>query len=74
LSDKSANALRDSLAGWVSHARKVGGRSHKPSSASTMARIDNKSVRKWAEANGVQLSSRGRIPADVVKQYRAAGN
>jgi hypothetical protein len=36
--------------------------------------IDTKAVRKWAESNGVELSSRGRVPADVIKKYKAAGN
>jgi hypothetical protein len=31
-----------------------------------------KDVRIWAVSNGVQLSGRGRIPASVIKQYKAA--
>jgi hypothetical protein len=36
--------------------------------------VDSKLIRKWAEANGIAVSSRGRIPAEVVEQYRAAGD
>jgi hypothetical protein len=36
--------------------------------------VDNKAVRRWADANGIALSKRGRIPQNVVSQFRAAGN
>ena len=36
--------------------------------------VDNKAVRAWAASNGIELSTRGRIPASVLEQYRAAGN
>ena len=36
--------------------------------------VDIKAVRAWANSNGIQLSQRGRIPADVISQYHAAGN
>ena len=29
-------------------------------------------VRAWAEANGIKVNARGRIPADVLAAYRAA--
>ena len=71
VSDRNANRLRNSLSDFIAHGRKVGGRrGRKPSSG----QVDTKAVRKWAEANGIEVSSRGRIPADVVERYRAAGN
>lgn len=36
--------------------------------------VDTTAVRKWAEANGIPVNSRGRIKADVIAQYQAAGN
>jgi hypothetical protein len=36
--------------------------------------VDNTAIRVWAQANGIELSKRGRIPADVVNQFKAAGN
>jgi hypothetical protein len=36
------------------------------------ADVDPKQVRAWAEANGVEVSPRGRISASVLEQYRAA--
>jgi Lsr2 len=29
-------------------------------------------VRKWAKAQGIELSDRGRIPKDVARRYREA--
>jgi hypothetical protein len=72
LSDPNANKLRGALDGYISKARKVSGKrstSRKPSSA-----VDLKAVRAWAASNGIQLSSRGRLPASVLEQYRSAGN
>jgi hypothetical protein len=74
LSESNASKLRDDLAGYVKKARKVGGRRTRRSSIGSPSLIDNKSVRKWAQANGIEVSARGRISADVVSQYQAAGN
>jgi hypothetical protein len=72
VSDRNANRLRNSLSVFIAHGRKVGGRrGRKPASP---GQVDTKAVRKWAGANGIEVSSRGRIPADVVERYRAAGN
>ena len=57
----------------------AGGRSRRsrgsrpgPSGASPTSGSNPKDVRVWAEANGVQLSGRGRIPASIIEQYKAA--
>ncbi|MCU1613723.1 MAG: Lsr2 [Frankiales bacterium] len=31
-----------------------------------------KSIRAWATSHGIKISTRGRIPNDIVKQFRAA--
>jgi len=31
-------------------------------------------VRKWAEANGIKVAAQGRVSADVLAKFRAAGN
>ena len=33
-----------------------------------------KAVRAWAASNKIEIPARGRIPAAVIEQYRAAGN
>jgi hypothetical protein len=72
VSDRNANRLRNSLNDFTAHGRKVGGRRARRSGSS--GQVDTKAVRKWAEANGIEVSSRGRIPAEVVERYKAAGN
>jgi hypothetical protein len=72
LSDSNANKLCGALDGYISKARKLSGRrstSRKASSA-----VDLKAVRAWAASNGIELSSRGRVPGAVLEQYRSAGN
>jgi hypothetical protein len=73
LSDSNAKMLRGALEGYVSKARKVGAK-RSSSRKTTSSGIDNRAVRRWAETNGIELSKRGRIPQDVVSQFRAAGN
>lgn len=73
-----AEDLREVLAPFTSVARKVSGSSQRGRSASNAPKqrassdIDPKAVRAWAEANGVPVSPRGRIKADVLEQYKAA--
>lgn len=76
LNDKNAAKMRDTLSFYVDHARRVGrsGRSASARSRTTIGEVDNRAVRAWAASNGIQLSGRGRIPAKVIDQYRAAGN
>ena len=72
LSEKNAAKFRDALAGYIAKARKMrGGRNgHRSRSGSG---VDNKAVRAWAKSNNVEISNRGRIPAEVIEQYRKAG-
>ena len=72
LSADSASKLRGDIAPYVPAARRVGGRSSRPSGA--WAGVDPRAVRAWAASNGIELSTRGRVPASVVEQFRAAGN
>ena len=72
VSDRNANRLRNSLSEFIAHGRRVGGR-RGPKQASS-SDVDTKAVRKWAEANGIEINARGRIPTDVVERFKAAGN
>jgi hypothetical protein len=72
LSERNANRLRNSLSVFMAHGRKVGGkREQKPASSND---IDARAIRQWAATNGIEINSRGRIPAEVVERYRSAGN
>lgn len=50
-----------------------GGRSGRTRSPKQGGDAEPKAVRAWAEANGVAVSPRGRIKAEILEQYRAAG-
>jgi hypothetical protein len=38
------------------------------------AGYDPAAVRAWANGRGIEANARGRIKAEVVEQFRAAGN
>jgi hypothetical protein len=73
LSKQNADKFRNSFGDYISHGRKVGGRRGRKSAAASDG-VDIKAVRKWAASNGIEVSTRGRVPADVISQYQAAGN
>jgi len=73
LNDKNASALRDALATYVGHGRKVSGsRRGRRSSASTTNGHSAKEIRDWARSNGHKVPERGRIPGDVREAFEAA--
>jgi hypothetical protein len=74
LSGRNANRLRNSLGDFIQHGRKVGGKRRNGRRSSSATGIDTTAVRKWAEAHNIQVSSRGRISADVLERYKRAGN
>jgi hypothetical protein len=73
LNDKNAAALRDALATYVGHGRKVSGsRRGRRSSAATGNGHSAKEIRDWARSNGHKVPERGRIPGDVREAFEAA--
>ena len=71
LNDKNAAKLRDALAGFVGHARKVTtsrGRKTRTTTSGPSAR----ELRDWARSNGFKVSDRGRVPAEVREAFDAA--
>ena len=73
LSDQHSNELRSAFDNYIRHARKVGGRrgsAPAPQPASGR-RTDLSQVRRWAAANGVELSTRGRIAGGVLAAFDA---
>ena len=70
LSEQNAAKLRDALAPWVGNARRVGGRKSvgkKPSKGSSA-----NDIRAWALSQGMQVSARGRVSAEVREAYEKA--
>jgi hypothetical protein len=81
LNRRNAAKLRDLLNDYAQYARAVRGasqprrrRRRRETASAPFTQVDNKAVRAWASSNGIELNTRGRIPASVVEQYRAAGN
>lgn len=81
LSDDHAADLRDELALFISHARRVGGRKVKLTAGESVAerkaptaedRELTRRKREWAQENGFAVSDRGRLPSEVDRAYEAA--
>jgi hypothetical protein len=74
LNDENAAALRDALAPFVGHGRKVSGarRGRRTSSASAATGHSAKEIRDWARSNGHKVPERGRIPSGVREAFEAA--
>jgi Lsr2 len=79
LADKNAKAMRDAVSKYVAAARRVsgssrgGGRTRGGRSSAAAARdYDPKAVRAWAESQGIEVSQRGRVPADLVAKFQEA--
>jgi hypothetical protein len=76
LSNENAAEMRKGLFRYVDAARKVsgGGRRSAPAAKPTYAGYDPAAVRAWAAGQGIEVNARGRIRADIVEKFRAAGN
>ena len=70
LSSKNASGLREALAPWVAHARKIGGRRKRSTKATGSSSTSD--IRAWAQAQGLDVSSRGRVSAEVREAYEKA--
>ncbi len=76
LNAKNAAALRKALDKYVGAARKPANVARRATGRRPAARasdVDPKAVRLWARDQGLEISSRGRIPAELIESYRAAG-
>jgi hypothetical protein len=70
LSEKNAKKFNAALAAYVDSGRRVAGRRRfggRPVDAT--ARVDPKVIRQWANEQGIQISTRGRIPGEIVDRY-----
>lgn len=82
LNDKNAQVLRDAIGKYVAAARSTGGsggargagarRGTGRSGSEPVRDYDPKAVRAWAEAQGIEVSQRGRVPADLIAKFQAA--
>ena len=77
LSDDHASEFRDALSPYLQAARRVaaGGRrgpARSSGSSGSAAASEAAAMREWANAQGMKVSQRGRVGADVVEAYRAS--
>lgn len=70
LSEENAAALRSALAPWVESGRRAGG-ARKAASKASKGTSDAADIRVWARGKGIEVSERGRIPAEIRAQYLA---
>jgi hypothetical protein len=74
LSKKNADRLRKMLAPFIDQGRRATGRGQGRRGAHPAStRQRSADIRAWAREHGISVSERGRIPANVVEQYEAAG-
>jgi hypothetical protein len=80
LSTKNANRLRDAVAKFVGAGTKVGrvaaaptrgGSAGAPRGSARADRDQNRAIREWAQAKGIEMSDRGRIKQEIVDRYQA---
>jgi nucleoid-associated protein Lsr2 len=72
LNRKNAAAFRRKLAPFVEHARWAGRGPRRRAGRSAAGRERGAAIRAWAAEQGIPVSARGRIPADVVARHEAA--
>lgn len=74
LAADNENRLRESLAPFVAKAHRVssGTKVARPARSRSAASGTATDVRLWAKEQGMPVSERGRIPADVRQAYEAA--
>lgn len=72
LSEANAQRLRGALEPFIAAGRRVTGA--KRTGRRSAAGSGNRSaqIRAWAQANGIAVNARGRVPADVVAKFEAA--
>ena len=77
LSATNSARLRDALAPFVSAARRTSGRRRSGGAVVTARpstdREQNQAIREWAQAEGMKISERGRIPSNVLEAYHQQG-
>ena len=69
---KHAQQIREGLEPFVANARKAGTSTSRRRPRTAGARQQTASIRTWAKDHGMQVNERGRIPANVVKEYEAS--
>jgi nucleoid-associated protein Lsr2 len=72
LNKKNARAFRKQVAPFIEHARRAGRGQRRHPGRTQSSRRHSSDIRAWAKEQGIAVSERGRIPANVVEQYQTA--
>ncbi|MGB3441161.1 MAG: Lsr2 family protein [Actinophytocola sp.] len=78
LSAEHAAQLRDTIAEFVGHARRTGGRKQRSTGAQQKingngnGKPDTQAVREWARSQGETVAERGRVPQALVIRFQEA--
>lgn len=78
LSARNARNIREDFKKWIDAGRRVGGRRRgRPSGSggrgrASIDREQSAAIREWARRNGHKVSTRGRIPAEIIEAFHAA--
>lgn len=70
LNEEHRADLDGALAPYLAAGRRVRGR--RRGVATRPASVDRTAVRSWAKASGLRVSDRGRISAEIMRQYEEA--
>lgn len=74
LSTENAARLRETLAEYVDHARRVG--VHKPgrtvANGNGNGKPDTQAIREWARSQGETVAERGRLSHELLTRFQAA--
>ncbi|MGI9163301.1 MAG: histone-like nucleoid-structuring protein Lsr2 [Mycobacterium sp.] len=79
LSARNAKKIREDFKQWIDAGRRVGGRRRgRPGGSpgrgrASIDREQSAAIREWARRNGHKVSTRGRIPAEIIEAFHAAG-
>ena len=72
LCEKHSQKFDEALKRFAVHARKVTGRVTRTKRRTAAHRQHSADIRAWAKASGIDVSDRGRIPAQVITSYEAS--
>lgn len=71
LSDEHIAQFEKDLEGWIAKARRVSGRAAR-GSGRPVRQGETSKIRAWAKKHDLKVSDRGRIPAEIIEDYRKA--
>jgi hypothetical protein len=71
LSATHAEELRTALQPFIAAGRRVGGSSRRPAKSGRSGPSPS-AVREWAKTEGIKVSDRGRVPAELIVRFQAA--